>query len=165
MDLYSTIIELSSSPVAESERACSYELPEWFCGDVADYIRDTDDRESSLQHLAWAMEDFADFDLEQNCLTLKADAKEKYFQDAYREYKETLEKLAKVPMEEFNGVSTTPSGTESLSALMSSLRSAIEDRFGMYIYADDELTTLDEWLRYASIGDAYYIGGVMEYHY
>lgn len=164
-ELYSTIIELSSSPVAESEWVCSDELPEWFYGDIADYIGDADDRMLSLQCLARDMDGFADFDLEQNCLTLKADAKEKYFQGAYRKYKETLEKLAQVPLEEFSGISMAPPSSGSLSALMYSLRSTIEDRFGTYIYADGELTTLDEWLRYASAGDVYYIGGVMNYHF
>lgn len=163
--MYSTIIELSSSPVAESERACSDELPDWFHGDVADYIVDADDRTRFIQYFAQDMDDIADFDLGLDCLTLKADAKEKYFQGSYRKYKETLEKLAQVPMEEFSGLSKASPDSEGLAALMYSLRSTIEDRFGTYIYEDGELVTLDEWLRYASIGNVYYIGGVMSYHF
>lgn len=163
--MYSTIIELSSTPIAEEDRASHEEIPDWFRDGIADYTEDADDRELSLRSFAQALDGYADFNIEENSLTLKADAKKQFFQRAYRKYKETLEKLAQVPLEEFSGLAQTPSGADSLSHLMYSLRGTIEDRFGAYIYEDEELSTLDEWLRYASNGVSYYIGGVMAYHY
>jgi len=163
--LYSTIIELSSTPIAAEDRASHEEVPDWFRDGIADYTEDADDRELTLRSFAQTMDSYADFDIEGNSLTLKADAKEQFFQGAYRKYKETLAKLAQVPLEEFSGLSNAPSGAESLSHLMYSLRQTIEDRFGTYIYEDEELSTLDEWLRYASNEVSYYIGGVMAYHY
>ena len=42
---------------------------------------------------------------------------------------------------------------------------AYEAKFGYYIYEDDTLEPLSEWLRNADNGVTYYFGNVLDYHF
>ena len=52
-----------------------------------------------------------------------------------------------------------------MSLLMYELDEAYEAKFGYYIYEDDTLEPLSEWLRNADNGVTYYFGNVLDYHF
>ena len=37
--------------------------------------------------------------------------------------------------------------------------------FGFYIYYQDELKTLDDWIRETDLSGSFYFGGTLDYHY
>lgn len=39
------------------------------------------------------------------------------------------------------------------------------DKFSFYIYYQDELKTLDEWIRETDLSESFYFGGTLDYHF
>ena len=56
--------------------------------------------------------------------------------------------------------------TEFAKAMVT-IRFAYEDKFDHYIYLrdNDELITLDAWVRDLDPKDSFYIGGIIDYHW
>ena len=54
---------------------------------------------------------------------------------------------------------------KALSFLMYELNEAYSSKYGYYIYEDDELQPLPEWLRAADPQAIYHIGNVLDYHF
>lgn len=48
---------------------------------------------------------------------------------------------------------------------MYELNEAYSSKYGYYIYEDDELQPLPEWLRAADPQAIYHIGNVLDYHF
>lgn len=40
-----------------------------------------------------------------------------------------------------------------------------EDKFSLYVYFNDELKSLDEWIRETDLSGSFYFGGTLDYHY
>lgn len=53
--------------------------------------------------------------------------------------------------------------TKALSFLMYELNEAYSSKYGYYIYEDEELQPLHEWLRAADPQAIYHIGNVLDY--
>ena len=45
------------------------------------------------------------------------------------------------------------------------LNEAYQDKFSFYIYYQDELKTLDEWIRETDLSESFYFGGTLDYHF
>lgn len=48
---------------------------------------------------------------------------------------------------------------------MYKLNEAYQDKFSFYIYYQDELKTLDEWIRETDLSESFYFGGTLDYHF
>ena len=48
---------------------------------------------------------------------------------------------------------------------MYKLNEAYQDKFSFYIYHNDELKTLDEWIRETDLSGSFYFGGTLDYHF
>ena len=40
-----------------------------------------------------------------------------------------------------------------------------QDKFSLYVYFNDELKSLDEWIRETDLSGSFYFGGTLDYHY
>lgn len=38
-------------------------------------------------------------------------------------------------------------------------------KFSLYVYFNDELKSLDEWIRETDLSGSFYFGGTLDYHY
>ena len=48
---------------------------------------------------------------------------------------------------------------------MYKLNEAYQDKFSFYIYYQDKLKTLDEWIRETDLSESFYFGGTLDYHF
>lgn len=48
---------------------------------------------------------------------------------------------------------------------MYKLNEAYTDKYGFYIYEEDTLMPLGEWLRWVDLEEDYYFGNVLDYHF
>ena len=40
-----------------------------------------------------------------------------------------------------------------------------DHKFSLYVYFNDELKSLDEWIRETDLSGSFYFGGTLDYHY
>ena len=48
---------------------------------------------------------------------------------------------------------------------MYKLNEHYQDKFSLYVYFNDELKSLDEWIRETDLNGSFYFGGTLDYHY
>ena len=48
---------------------------------------------------------------------------------------------------------------------MYKLNEQYQDKFSLYIYFNDELKSLDEWIRETDLSGSFYFGGTLDYHF
>ena len=48
---------------------------------------------------------------------------------------------------------------------MYKLNEHYQDKFSLYVYFNDELKSLDEWIRETDLSGSFYFGGTLDYHY
>ena len=161
--MHSRIFEVSKTPISEKDQITGYDLPEWFCIEIADYVDDVflSERE---ENLCWFTSRF-----DENCtreadkISFHENVKEEFFKTKYKTFLTAASAALTCTLEEFIG----KSDTSSLNTTMYLLKDSFEDRFGFYIYDRDmeELMTLDSWVRRSDLTKDYYFGGVIDYHF
>lgn len=164
--MHSRIYQLENDPVTVADRACQDILPDWFTESIADYVVDIDqNREDEIK---WLMEtNFGDVCKRAgDRITFNIDIGA-FFDKDFRKFQETIENLSKVTFNHF--VKGRLPGVEyekSLDHLMYLLRGAYDDKFGFYVWHEEELYTMQSWMReVAEPCGVYYIGGIMDYHF
>lgn len=90
--------------------------------------------------------------------------KEHYFKPGYKRFRELCAQMTTLSLDAFIGKESGPEN-KPMSLLMYELDEAYEAKFGYYIYEDDTLEPLSEWLRNADTGVTYYFGNVLDYHF
>ena len=155
--MHSRIYQISSEPIKEENLIEEYRYDEW---NRADYVvKETSetDIESDLEWLQTANKGIT---VDTKAKTIVITSKKEYFDEKHDKFKELLEKLQDVTLEEF--ISTKNHFT------VEDLKDAYEDKHGFYVDDNDEwigLTNLDNWVRNAEEGKVYYIGNIFDYHF
>lgn len=100
---------------------------------------------------------------ENDCLKVFGIVKQLRFTDRFIEFQRATNLLSTIPYEVFSGQRRS----YVFSRAWTSLKESFEDKYGIYIYwkDQDELMTLDAWLREADLPKAFYVGGVIDYHW
>ena len=62
-------------------------------------------------------------------------------------------------------VAGVESGKYDIGMAMYKLNEAYQDKFSFYIYYQDKLKTLDEWIRETDLSESFYFGGTLDYHF
>ena len=67
-------------------------------------------------------------------------------------------------LEAFIGLEKGPE-RKPMDLYMYKLNEAYTDKYGFYIYEEDTLMPLGEWLRWVDLEEDYYFGNVLDYHF
>ena len=161
--MHSRVFEISTEPIAAELRMDEYELPDWFCSGIADYVDSTldEDREEELN---WFRSRFAgNCSVDGDSVKFGPNTKHDYFLFNYNKFREAATVLAVCEYDAF--CDSKPSSDFSMTIYK--LQSSFEDRFGFYDYDRDneELLTLDSWVRQKDLSLPYYIGSIIDYHW
>lgn len=131
---------------------------------AADYVTDLDDRSEEVEYLMQSFAHVFAKGPDQFSFQIAEGGKEHYFKPGYRRFRELCALMITLSLDAFIGKETGPEN-KSMSLLMYELNEAYEDKFGYYIYEDDTLEPLCEWLRNADTDVTYYFGNVLDYHF
>lgn len=153
--MFNAIYQLSLEPIPSDEYVSESDFWDaWFLGRVAEYVDGDVDRNKEIDLLKSSLENAGfSFGEDEHGDWLIVNSKEEYFKKAFEKFKEQLTKLANYSLEDFSGASLD----------MYYLNQYYDDKLGEYISADDELMTLDNFIRKCLVGEKYYIGGVVGY--
>ena len=153
--MHSRIFQIEREAISKEEYIDSDCIPEWFTNSVADYTSDGCDREEDIDWLMTAaLGEMATYD--GGKLTFPSDVR-RYFKEKYTAFIKAAEQLSKAEFNDF------VSGRNIYSILFN-LKAAYDDRYGFYVYCNDELQTLDAFMRTVNEGDVFFIGGTVDYH-
>lgn len=157
-----TIYQIADHPIDEDTfiTACDYE-DSWFVPAIAEYVRDCANRQSDICTLMNMLEanQLAVTDREANSFELLPSARSIYFEGRYKQFHTYLTELSRVQEDKFISCHSEVEG------LLYQLNRSFSEQFGTYVAGDEnELISLDEFIRTADAGIAYYIGGIVSYH-
>ena len=184
--MHSRIIELGNAPILPDDRMGECSVPEWFYHSIADYTNAETDRDEDLKwfleivaHIVDVAEDGESFTFKPNAKitraefvailsrfphtdigTFKPNAKKKYFHRQYYAFLDKARELTGISIEAF--CAETP---YDIGMAMYKLNEAYQDKFSFYIYYQDKLKTLDEWIRETDLSESFYFGGTLDYHF
>lgn len=174
--MYSRIYQLSTSPISKDEFITTEDIayaPFNFIGDIADYVDDIPEAQIGSEFVALyrAMSHANNshpFAVNMVKTTLDSphtfifgdNFRIGYFADKFANFQTMLERLSGIDQETFS-----TNEANSLGYMMYLLREAVDNRFGYYIWIDDDLLTLDEFVRSCELNTPYYCGNVLDYHF
>ena len=152
--MHNRIYQLTPEPIDADEYVSADEFCDhWFTNSIADYVSDDCDRKSDIERLKNTKGCHVASD--EHGTYLEVYSKEEYFVGAFARFSHALEKIKNCTLSDF---------IQGLD--MWNLKYSYEEKFGDYIYKDDgSLITFDEFVRCATIGQRYYIGGTVDYHW
>lgn len=159
--MHSRIFEVSTEPIPQDEYMTDsyFDYDHWFFKTIADYVMDDEHREGSVK---WLLDSLAVGDglvtIEGDSFQLHEGFHTAYWNGRHRAFLEKAEAMGNITAEQF--------AEGGASMLLYQAAELHEDKFGFYVVArdDDDLITIDEFIRYAQIGRRYYIGGTVDYH-
>lgn len=164
--MHSRIFQIESAPVSEDNYLCKELIPDWFTYSVADYVAEVghEERDGDID---WLMRtDFGKAckrDGDKITFNIYTDV---FFESNFEQFQKALEDLSKVTLEQFAGERQPNVPYEkSLDHLMFLIKEAYDDRLGFYVWQDDDLYTLQSWMRTVKPCEVYYFGGVVDYHF
>lgn len=160
--MHSKIIQISSKPIPEDEWVDESDYYDELIG-VADYVANiTRDVRDGI------IDEFCDglvFERQENDRVV-IKSKAFYFEKKYEDFQKNLEKIKGVSFADFCG--RNPRKAWELESNVCMVSSAYSDRYGTYVDDRGEydgIVTLDNFVRRSKDGDAFYIGGVVDYHF
>lgn len=174
--MHSRIFQLSTSPIPKDEYITIEDIcyvPFNFIGEIADYVDDIPETRLTSEYAA-LYRDLAvanritPFSVNMSKLSTAASElltfgegfRQGFFHTKYLTFRDILHRLDAIDESKF---SQDPTG--NLGYLVYLLRSAHNDRFGTYIWIDDDLLTLDEFVRTCELNTPYYFGNVLDYYF
>ena len=166
--MHRRIIQLDFKPVPEDEYINSSAIldsEEWFLDQIADSVSDHNCRTDDINWFVGWLESFAPiaFDAENSTITFSSAWVHAYFAKRHQNFLKTFEDLSYyASFDDF--VHSMGLGGEIFC-----LQDAYDDRYGFYIYSNpdsEQLMTFDAFLRHNVFCErAYYIGGIVDYHF
>jgi hypothetical protein len=129
----------------------------WFTHSIADYVNEDCYRDEDLKWL----EDCYDekgikFGVDNSGEYLIIESKKAYFENSFNKFMETLDKIKNYTIDDF------AQGFFEMWIL----KKSYEDKFGFYMDTEDnELITMDSFVRTYPENVKVYIGGTIDYHY
>ena len=164
--MHSRIFQIESRPVDTEDRICEDMIPEWFTNSVADYVADIRE-ENREDEIEWLMStNFGKIcKRDGDKLTFNIDTSA-FFDEYFEQFKKIVKDLAEIKFYQFvsNKQPNIPYN-KKLDHLMFLLKEAYDDKFSFYVWYDDELYTMQSWMRQVSPCSVYYIGGIVDYHF
>lgn len=155
--MHSKIFQVSKQPIAKKDYYNADKYLDWFVGEIADYTDDIHDEQDIISCLEWLGE-VNGLSVGVGNRTLCVESRALYFKDRYTSFQHALRKVQNADFEAF-------CDDVMLKYNVSALAGVYNDRFGFYIDFDDDLMSLDEWVRYVKEGRMFYIGAVIDYHF
>lgn len=157
-----TIYQISTFPICEDDyiTASDYE-DSWFVPSIAEYVRDTADRQLGVRALLTMLESkqMATVNHETNSFMLLPNVQSIYFEGRYSRFRKLLAALSRVQEDRFIYYQ------DEIEGLLLQLNGCFSEQFGAYIAGNNEgLIPLDEFIRTADEGVTYYVGGIVDYH-
>lgn len=159
--MHSRIIQLETTPVHESEyiTPADYDHEHWFLREIADFVVEDEDRETTLHSFLDALSRFG---LEQfpDGFALKPGFHARYFAPDYARFRAVLDSISSsLTLDSF-------AADSRLRGELFVLCDAYEDEFTYYVQTTDHgLLPLARFLRLAKPGTRYYFGGTLSYHW
>lgn len=154
--MHSRIFQIEKEAISEDEYIDSDSIPEWFTNVIADYTSDDNDRQNDIDWLMTAaLNEVAT--AEKDKLIFSSDVR-RYFKEKHEAFVKAAEKLSQTPFDDFVS-------KYAVDSVLFNLKEAYSDRYGFYVYIDDDLVTLDDFMRDVKDGEVYYFGGVVDYHF
>lgn len=155
------IIQISKSPIAPANYFEEGVFDEHdFTNNFADYVTGSNRNEdiTHLKRMFEAMPVEVVFGSDENgeFFVLNDTFKKAYFKPMYEKFKTVLFELAGLPLDDFIG--------GEVGVKIQELRNAYNDKFSLYFYEDDEMSSFDTFIRMADENAKYYIGGTLLYH-
>lgn len=158
--MHSRIIELGDEPILEHERISECSIPEWFYHSVADYIDSDTDREHDIEWFCERIAMVTDIADDGESFTFKPKAKQEYFKRQYHQFLDKARELTGISLDAFVGETEYDIGMA-----MYKIKESFADKFDFYIYYQDNLKSLDEWIRETNLSGSFYFGGTLDYHF
>ena len=163
---HSRIFQINSTPVREEDYIKEDDFCEhWFIASIADYVSSDCNREDDVRNLRDRLTNLkaARFGIDEHyahiSFVVLPGGKESYFAGAYEAFVTAREKTLDMGLTDF---ATGAAFAEPVRLMGDSF----DSEFGYYVsVGEDEIITLDEFIRDAEIGTRYYIGGTLDYHY
>lgn len=157
--MHSRIFQVSSKPIEKHDYITESDYYDhWFTHEIADYVNGNTERDYDIDWLANYCKGFS-FERDENGEYFIIEDKGLYFSNAFENFKQALEKIGNPTLDEFvNGID------------LWNLKNSYEDKFSFYIECADceygsELMSLDTFVRISNVGEKYYLGGTVDYHW
>lgn len=157
--MHSRIYQVSTQPIDKSDYIKeSFFYDHWFLNEVADYVDAETDRQDDIEWL----KDFCEtggitFGADENGEFFIIVDKNKFFEWKFKAFKDALQKLSTMTIDEF---------VADINNLdMYEMRQAYDETHGFYVCDNDDVKTLDELVRFAKTDTKYYIGATIDYHF
>lgn len=160
--MHSRIYQISKTPIDRDDYIEEDKYYDhWFTGSVADYVDDDTDRDDDVE---WLQSCYGNkglsFGQDDSGEYFVVDDKAKYFEANFEKFQKELKELSEKTFDDFMG------GEGSMSLYR--LKESYDDEFGFYIDDRNEyhgLVTFDRFMRCATVGEKYYIGATIDYHF
>lgn len=151
----SCIFQVSKTPVTQDDMMNEGRYYDsGFCPYIADYVDISDDIDGDFERLGKVRG--LKVDSEKKSLIIED--KKAYFEFKYLKFKECVEAISNISLDDFINFATT-------AMYVNHLKWDYEDVFGFYIDGVDYgFITLDRFVRWAEEGSEWYLGAVFEYH-
>lgn len=173
--MHKRIYQLSTSPIEKDEFITIEDIsyaPFNFVGEIADYVDDIPEAQSSSAYvelyrsLAHA-NNIKPFSVNMTKLSGAPEVimfgegfREAYFTEKFKRFRDVLDRLSGVDLDGFsNNIHA------GVPFLIFRLNNTYNEKYGHYIWIDDDLLTLDEFARSCELNTPYYFGNVLDYHW
>ena len=154
--MHSRLFQLSLEPIEEDDLIDDFDLQYNFIGQIADYARDSVDKEDDLEWLESVIgKHGAVIDHKKKTICFEEGFKLSYFKKKFDSFKERVSDLT---LETFAGIS------KGSSMDLYVVEKLLEDKFDFYIYIDYP-QCLDDFVRDLEEGKTYYFGNIIDYHF
>lgn len=154
--MHSQIFQLSCEPISKEkyiEEDFFYD--HWFTYSVADYVSDTCRRADvkkiteNIPGIEGGVDENGEFFIIRD--------KEKYFEEAFKNFLKILDALKEAALEDF-------AEDNSVEIRMRALNEEYCCKTGSYTILHEKVVPFDEFVRYGVLDLKYYIGAVLDYH-
>lgn len=162
--MHSRIFQVSKAPTEPSKYIQSFDIPDSFTSGIADYVADVGDRQGELEWFEESLEGLVKRGPTKDSFQVLPAGREAYFRQGHQQFKEICALMQTVTLEAFIGLEKGPEGMP-MELYMYKLNEAYTDKYGFYIYEEDTLMPLGEWLRGVDLEAVYYFGNVLDYHF
>lgn len=154
--MHSRIFQIEKESIPKEDYITADCIPDWFTYSIADYVSDDCDREDDINWLIESdLEDIASVIGDKLIFTSNTRS---YFKSNYDTFIRAAKELSEVTIDNFIEGHT-------VSTPLYRLKKSFDDGYGFYVYRDNNLWTLDEFMRTVKDGEIYYIGGTVDYHF
>ncbi len=160
--MHSRIFQMSKTPIDRDDYIEEDKYYDhWFTSSIADYVDGDTDRDDDIVWLKDCYEKKGlSFGQDDNGEYFIIEDKTKYFEANFEKFQKELKELSEKTLDDFMG------GESNMSLYR--LKASYDDELGFYVDDRNEyhgLVTFDRFMRCATVGEKYYIGATIDYHF